>query len=93
MEQHMNLGDDMTPEELAEAAAEQRRAFTSVVHTVTLYPRWVCTVVASGFHNGAPCTPDEPHGGNWSCGWFYRLRTRASSSDSRLQVTYVEEAK
>lgn len=29
---------------------------------------WVCRVQRSGFHNGARCDPDEPHG-EWGCGW------------------------
>jgi hypothetical protein len=29
---------------------------------------WRCNVVASGYHNGAHCTPDDPHGG-WGCGY------------------------
>lgn len=30
--------------------------------------RWRCDVVASGYHNGAKCDPDEPHDDVW-CGY------------------------
>ncbi len=41
--------------------------------------RWVCGVVASGFHNGAHCTPDDPHGGRWGCGWHWTSSIRAEA--------------
>ena len=31
--------------------------------------RWVCRVVSSGYHNGCHCTPGDPHGEDWNCGW------------------------
>jgi hypothetical protein len=31
---------------------------------------WRCEVVSSGYHNGARCSPKEPHGG-WNCGWAW----------------------
>lgn len=39
--------------------------------------RWVCQVVRSGYHNGAGCQPDEPHG-DWGCGvrWEASLTER-----------------
>lgn len=40
---------------------------------------WVCKVVDSGYHNGAHCTPNDPHGGLWNCGYFWR----ASFADNR----------
>lgn len=46
---------------------------------------WVCVVVRSGFHNGAECRPEDPHGG-WDCGW----RHEASLTDEAWQrVTEV----
>ena len=32
--------------------------------------RWICEVVRSGYHNGAHCSPVDPHEG-WNCGYFY----------------------
>jgi hypothetical protein len=40
---------------------------------------WVCYVVRSGYHNGAKCTPLDPHD-DWSCGY----RTEASLTDEQL---------
>lgn len=34
--------------------------------------RWACVVVESGYHNGARCTPDEPHA-DWGCGYRVAL--------------------
>lgn len=31
--------------------------------------RWVCQVLRSGFHNGCPCAPGDPHDGDWGCGY------------------------
>lgn len=36
---------------------------------VTGQLEWVCMVVHTGFHNGAGCSPEEPHGDDWECGW------------------------
>jgi hypothetical protein len=40
---------------------------------------WVCYVTRSGFHNGASCTPVDPHE-EWGCGF----RTEASFTDEQL---------
>jgi hypothetical protein len=42
--------------------------------------RWICEVVDSGFHNGAHCTPREPHAG-WSCGWYWRSTIKAKAPE------------
>ncbi len=44
--------------------------------------RWTCRVVSSGYHNGAHCTPSEPHNKEvWSCGY----RTTISMSDLYME--------
>lgn len=41
---------------------------------------WVCKVVESGYHNGAHCSPNDPHSlFEWGCGYYWR----ASFSDQR----------
>lgn len=52
--------------------------------SATFDRRWLCQVVASGFHNGASCTPDDPHHG-WGCGFRW---TAAPLTDR--QVGYKE---
>ncbi len=47
--------------------------------------RWVCGVVRSGYHNGARCSPDDPHEG-WGCG----MRLEVSMSDSPKNRLLVE---
>lgn len=38
---------------------------------------WRCVVVTSGFHNGAYCSPDDPHDAStWGCGYVYSLTVR-----------------
>ena len=32
---------------------------------------WVCGVTRSGYHNGARCSPTDPHDEYWCCGWRY----------------------
>lgn len=44
--------------------------------------RWVCQVVRTGFHNGARCSPDDPHDPSWRCGW----RNEASLNDDQMKV-------
>lgn len=34
--------------------------------------RWVCQVVRSGYHNGANCSPNAPHG-DWGCEYRYEI--------------------
>ncbi len=34
--------------------------------------RWVCEVVRSGYHNGAGCSPKDPHG-DWNCCYRYEI--------------------
>ena len=43
--------------------------------------RWVCQVVRSGYHNGAHCTPDDPHY-DWGCGY----RVEASLTDEQWKA-------
>lgn len=31
--------------------------------------RWVCGVGRSGYHNGANCSPDDPHLNGWGCSY------------------------
>lgn len=50
----------------------------------TFTRRWVCNVVRSGYHNGAHCTPDEPHTA-WECG--YRWESTLSDEDMERLVT------
>lgn len=37
-----------------------------------LVKRWVCEVVRSGYHNGAGCSPKDPHG-EWNCCYRYEI--------------------
>lgn len=39
--------------------------------TARIYRHWRCSVVASGFHNGARCTPEDPHDG-WPCAFVWQ---------------------
>lgn len=49
--------------------------------------RWVCNVVRSGYHNGAFCTPDEPHR-EWGCGF----RWESSLTDVEMEtLKHMEE--
>lgn len=59
-----------------------------------LYRRWVCEVMRSGFHNGARCTPDDPHGGRWQCAWYYErlLRLTEAQYNRRKYITVDTEA-
>ncbi len=34
--------------------------------------RWVCSVLRSGYHNGATCLPADPHEG-WGCGFRWEM--------------------
>lgn len=38
---------------------------------------WICMVLHSGFHNGSQCTPADPHGGDWECGWYFHTLVKA----------------
>lgn len=38
---------------------------------------WSCGVFDSGAHNGARCTPEDPHGGWWRCGYKYKFTADA----------------
>jgi len=39
--------------------------------------RWVCEVQSSGYHNGATCSPDDPHEG-WRCEYRYEFSVPAT---------------
>lgn len=59
------------------------------------HKEWVCVVVDSGFHNGARCTPEDPHGGTWQCQWQYRAvmtEERFAHFISRLSTTRPSES-
>lgn len=46
--------------------------------------RWVCVVVRSGYHNGAHCSPRDPHSAEaWGCG--YRTECRISLTDEQME--------
>lgn len=55
--------------------------------------RWRCEVFSSGFHNGATCTPGDPHGGRWSCEyrWIAGALTEQQARDYGLITEAVEE--
>jgi|SRR5689334_14150620 len=48
--------------------------------------RWVCQVVRSGYNNGAGCTHNDPHGGDWGCG----VRHEASLTEAQYQQLFGE---
>lgn len=41
--------------------------------------RWVCDVVASGFHNGAGCTADDPHDSHCRYLWTARFTDKKAA--------------
>jgi hypothetical protein len=45
-----------------------------------LYKHWVCEVVRSGFHNGAMCSPSDPHD-DWGCAYKHE----ASMSEAQFK--------
>jgi hypothetical protein len=47
--------------------------------------RWRCGVTASGYHNGAGCSPGDPHDG-WGCGyrWMAPALTEAEAREMGL---------
>lgn len=48
--------------------------------------RWVCQVVRSGYHNGAQCSPGEPHDHDyWGCEW--RMELSISREECRSYAT------
>lgn len=53
------------------------------IRKVDLDRRWVCYVVRSGYHNGAHCTPRDPHGATWNCG--YRNEFNVSMTDEQME--------
>lgn len=48
--------------------------------------RWVCRVSRSGFHNGATCREDDPHGEPWHCGYL----VEASLSEAQWAAALAE---
>jgi len=51
--------------QLAERQEEELAELRKLFHRF-----WRCEVFSSGYHNGAKCTPDDPHGG-WSCQYMW----------------------
>lgn len=52
--------------------------------------RWRCGVTASGYHNGAGCTPGDPHG-DWGCG--YRWIAPALTEKQAKELGLITEEK
>lgn len=44
---------------------------------------WDCEVVRTGYHNGAVCTPGEPHGG-WNCGYVWKFPSMTDAEARRF---------
>lgn len=53
--------------------------------------RWVCTVVSSGYHNGAGCAPGEPHSG-WGCGYRWVAPALTDAEAGEMGITADGEA-
>lgn len=53
---------------------------------------WRCHVLRSGYHNGATCTPDDPHGPGWNCQYVYEaiLTIKQYANFERRIATEVE---
>lgn len=46
---------------------------TALTELLSRFERvWNCEVRRSGYHNGDPCTPDDPHAG-WNCGYVWKF--------------------
>jgi hypothetical protein len=56
----------------------------NIEHPITVWPKWVCGVVRSGYHNGAKCTPSDPHDPSWKCAYRYELSYYATSTSKAL---------
>lgn len=52
--------------------------------------RWRCGVVASGFHNGALCSPSDPHDNSWDCGWRFIAPPLTDAHAARLGLPGTE---
>lgn len=48
--------------------------------------RWVCSVVRSGYHNGSPCEPNNPHSEPWQCGYRWELSLTDVERDRLMGV-------
>lgn len=81
---HSDESEQSRAEHIAQALAdagllvtpEHDRAVTMKALRDVATKRWVCGVVRSGYHNGAGCSPEDPHRG-WGCGYYYEYRIRA----------------
>ena len=56
---------------------------TTTSNALTVYPAWVCAVVRSGYHNGAGCSPRDPHE-DWDCQYRYETSLPASERTAAL---------
>ena len=50
--------------------------------------QWVCMVVRSGYHNGAYCSPADPHGSDWGCCY----RNEISWTDEQIKRVFGSSA-
>ena len=55
--------------------------------------RFICRVVSTGYHNGAACNSNEPHGADWRCGYYWTAGalTEQQARDYGLITEAVEE--
>jgi lysozyme family protein len=55
--------------------------------------KWVCMVVRSGYHNGAACTPDDPHGSTvWGCAYRYEVTYREATFAQLERIGGITDA-
>jgi len=50
---------------------------------------WRCEVFSSGYHNGARCRPEDPHGG-WACEYRYVASSLPDTDETRALIERIE---
>ena len=53
--------------------------------------RWVCRVVSTGYHSGAGCNPDDPHDGDWRCGYYWAASVMTDKEARHMGLPVVDK--